>query len=357
MKIFNKIKDFFKNLKNKIKPLLLKIFPYLNLFVIIIDIFVASILANDKNKTLQLIGLVYIGFILFRFGKSIYLVLKSRSQALNYLSDNRVVGIKGKQRVGKTSLSCYFLSVLGGDLYTNTPIKIGKKFTNKVTTNIISGREQIDDYSTIYIDECNLFYNNMYQTMSKNNPLIFGQSAFEQLVGHFTDGNIIYSSTNIDRMPAEIRENLSCELQVLEQYSYNYSFLGSMLLRWVYGFFDLKVYTGLRRWTAQHFERITNDNYMYDLSSNVKESHTFAQLFEFACFNNPLKFQYNDRYMSGLYKVLPAACIEKWEKTKFTYEDLHTLYDSKILQYFLDVYEESIKENKTFEALPSESEE
>ena len=102
-----------------------------------------------------------------------------------------------------------------------------------------------------------------------------------------------------------------------------------------------KVYTGLRCWRMQHFERISNfdDKYVYDLanSDNVIENRDdYSPVYNFASFNDFTQFQYNDRFMLGLYKNLKNTNSDNWAELEFSFSDLPNLYDSQLIRYMVN---------------------
>lgn len=328
-------------LTDKRKKLLNRIFSKANKFSFIIDLIIAVIFICDKSIVFALFGLVLACFTVYRVIKAYIKVKRSKTIAYDYLRNNRVLALEGKQRVGKTSLACYFISVMNEDSFSNIPLKIKGKYTNKLETAHLSCDKKLPEYSVLFIDECNLFYNNLYQEKSSkgNNSTIFGQAMLEQCIGHFTDGNMIYSSTDIERLPSEIRKNISATGRVLEQYTENYSIFGSLLLKLIYKILGYKeVYTGLRCWKMQHFERISSysENYYFDLSAATTETENkdiYSPVYHFAAYNDFTDFEYNDRFMLGLYKNLNLSNSDLWTDLEFNFKDLPNLYDSQLIKY------------------------
>lgn len=325
-----------------VKQFVKRHYRFINISLVLVDLFAAYSFIKMDNKIYKFIGLAYLIFILYRLGKSIYLFIRSRKDAREYLQDNRVLAVEGKQRVGKTSLCCYFLSVLKSPTYTNVPIELKGKYSKKVSTDILALQHKIPEGSTIYIDECNLYYNNLRNGKSTENNNIFGQSIFCQCVGHFTDGNIIYSSTYTDKLPKEIRVNFSCRSQVLRQYTYQFSFIGSLAFKALCRLFGAKdVYTGLRCWDMQHYEKVhsfeddegSNGDYNVDLNNNGK----FAPVYTFADFQS-YDYYYNDRYMKGLYDVLDKAITERFNSIDIDISDASLLYDAEVFRYMTNIY-------------------
>ena len=210
-------------LTDKKRKMFDKIFSRLNKFSFVLDLVISLFMIFDKILIFKICGVVLAVFTIYRVIKAYNKVARSKVLAYNYLRNNRVLGLEGKQRVGKTSLACYFIYVLNEESYSNIPLKINGKYTKKLETCHLSCDKKLPEYSVLFIDECNLFYNNLYQEKSSknNNSTIFGQAMLEQCIGHFTDGNIIYASTDIERLPSEIRKNISSTGRVLE-HNYDY---------------------------------------------------------------------------------------------------------------------------------------
>jgi len=326
---------------NKLAKLYKKYFPLLNILAVLVDVGLLVYLSGCYDETIpHLICIAGVIFILYRLFKACLMVSRSKGQLLTYALNNRVIAVKGKQRVGKSSFVCYACSVLGGNIFSNIPFKIKGKFTHKLTSEILSLRESVPEYSTLCIDECNLFYNNL--RTKQGSQLIFGQAALEQCVGHFTDGNIFYSATDVDRLPKEIRDNFSCKLQMLEQRTYDFSFLGSFILKIIGKSLGFKrIYTGVRIWHAQHFEKLNEEGYVYDLSGNEEgQGFKYANLYTFATFQSINSFEYDDRYMKSFYDQLPAAAKEKWKSFRISVDEFDYLYDSEIVKFFKNIIEE-----------------
>lgn len=327
-----------ETIKNKIK----RFFPLLNILTVFVDFLVCNFFISFGKRSIPLciIGYVYLIFICFRCFMSLYRCISSKIKAREYLDANRVLPVEGKQRVGKTSFCSWLCSLNKVPVFTNVPIRIKGRFTKKISTDILSLDTKLPENSIIYIDECNLYYNNLRNGKSTENNNIFGQSIYNQCVGHFTDGNVIYSSTYTDKLPKEIRVNFSCRAQVLEQGTYNFSFIGSALLKLICRFFRLgKVHTGLRRWRVQHYEKIhsvvdEDGIYTVDLgNSNSK----FAPCNDFYALNS-YSFEYNDRYMRGLYDILPDCSQISFDNLNIDISDASLLYDAEVFKYMLTKY-------------------
>lgn len=329
-------------MKTKIKNNYKRLYGFVNVFSVFLDFLIAFIfISYGKAKlVLCILGYVYFAFILIRCIIALYRCISSRIKAKEYLQANRVLPVEGKQRSGKTSFCSWLCSLNKAPVYSNVPILLRGNYTRKLSTDILSLHSKIEENSIIYIDECNLYYNNLRNGKSTENNNIFGQSIYSQCVGHFTDGNIIYSSTYTDKLPKEIRVNFSCRAQVLGQHTFNFSFIGSFFVKFFFKFFLKKdIYTGLRHWQVQHYERIHSsieEDGLYSVDLNNSNSK-FAPVYDFYCLNSYI-FEYNDRYMRGLYEPLPEAVIECFENLDVDISNTSSLYDAEIFKYMQDVY-------------------
>ena len=207
------------------------------------------------------LGLFWLGFTLFRSFRGFWLVINSRTKAQEYLLNNRVIPIRGKQRVGKSSLACYFLGLCGGSAYSNVPIKLNGRYTHKLTPEILNIKTKVPERACLLVDEANLFYHNLFTDTDYN---LFGQAVLCQCIGHFFDGNIIYCAVDTDRLPKIIRDNYSASLQVFSSESFQISILGALAVRLIASLLlrGERIYTGLRVWNAQHYERIAEPQYI-----------------------------------------------------------------------------------------------
>lgn len=319
-----------KHIKSRILTLLNKITP-------LVDIVALAFIFNQCNKSekqhLMFIGYVAlfgIGFCIYRWIKAFWIVHKSNVQGYDYLLANRVIPICGKQRVGKSSLASYFSSLAIGETYSNIPLKIKGKYTNKLTTKILTCRERIPDGSLLVVDEANLFYNNIHSDIDDDN--IFGQAVLCQCVGHFFDGNILYVAVDTDRIPKQLRVCYSAQLQVVSSCAYKYSILGDLLLKMLVKTLlkEKRVFTGLRVWKAQHYEKIKEEQYISALGDKENE---FAPLLTFAMWQNFGLSTYDDRYMRSYYDDKPRARDDRWDSLIINKEDFKALYDSVFLNY------------------------
>lgn len=347
-----------KKEKNKQKKIP-RIFSFFNKITPLVDIACLWMIfdnykSNAKNANLiRIAALIGIAFVLWRWGKAFYKVFKSKHTADYYLLDNRVIPICGKQRVGKSSLACYFAKRNIGKVFSNIPLRLKGKYTYKLTTPILTCREQVEDYSMFLVDEASLFYNNLKS--DDTSGVIYGQAVMCQCVGHFFDGNIIYVSVDTNRLPKQIRDNYSAMLQVVGSDCYKYSFIGDALLTMLAKRYykTKRIYTGLRIWNAQHYESIKEEQYISLLGNNSKENG-FSPLYEFACFQTFGLDEYDDRYMKAYYKTKPIHKPNIWTSLQLNEEDFKYLYDSALFKYLTRIDEENRQKEALEKAKTSE---
>lgn len=331
--------------KPRVRSVLGRVFKVLNHFTWLVDCAVLAMLAAKLSgqkglsySVLSIVCYVGIGLCLWRAGKAHFLVIKSKSMAVDYMRANRVIPVCGKQRVGKSSLACYMASCGGKyrPVFSNIPLKIKGKFTRKLTAEALAIKTALPEESICLLDEANLFYNNVKSDSS--DPAIFGQSVLCQLVGHFFDGNIFYVAVDTGRLPKLIRDNYSAHLQVLESISYRYSIIGDTFLKFIAGLLmpDDTIYTGLRVWHAQHYEHIIDETYTALLGQDEKQN-MFSPVKTFCRFQDFGLSEYDDRYMRFYYQDIPEEQEKRWDSLSLSNVDLRSMYDGEVVKYLNDL--------------------
>lgn len=245
-----------------------------------------------------------------------------RNVVLNYA---RVLGACGPQGSGKTSLSCYLVSdrKMFKDVYSNVPFVINGKYTYKMTEKHLDLTKAYNEYSAILFDEISLYFDNL--NGSKITTLEKKQGVFNQFIRHFIDGNQIYTSVNISRMPKFIREKLGACLQCLEQGRKRYLLLNDLYRALTHNYIDLSN----RVWHTLVLRDLqqTSDTYNFDLS-NVNDKINLANMYMFSCCNFTSSFIYDDRYFKPLYNM--PKLNKKWNNIKLTKSNLNDFGVSKI---------------------------
>ena len=322
-----------------------RFFSFINKITPLVDLLLLWLVrkhyvASDErqDQVIALLLLVAMIYVCYRWGKAFYLVITSKSRAEEYLLSNRVIPICGKQRVGKSSLGSYFANVMSTSVYSNIPLRVKGKMTKKLNSEILTCRNQIEDGSVLVVDEASLFYNNVKSDREDDN--IFGQAVLCQCLGHFFDGNILYISVDVNRLPKPIRDNYSAKLQVVESQSYKYSLFGDILLSLFVKLVlkERRVFTGLRVWKAQHYEFICEEQYISLLGDKNNE---FSPMLTFATFQNFGLSTYDDRYMRAYYQDKPVNKDEYWESLIINKQDFELLYDGAVIAYLNNINKEN----------------
>lgn len=330
-------------LKSRILSIFNKITPLVDIGIFY---YLFSYLNAQEHILFKIFSYVCIAgiiFVLYRWGRAMYLVVKSKKEVSEYLLANRVIPICGKQRVGKSSLASYFAQVVRENVYSNIPLRVNGKYTYKLNSDILTCRKQIPDLSLLIVDEANLFYNNIHSDKEDSN--IFGQAVLCQCVGHFFDGNVLYVSVDVERLPKQIRDVYSAKLQVTASESYRYSLLGDLLLRVSAKIFlrDERIFTGLRVWKAQHYEFIHQEQYISLLGNKDNE---FSPMLTFCAFQNFGLSTYDDRYMKAYYKDKPHNQNDRWNSLILNKEDFEQLYDGAVIAYLNNLKKEEEQKQK-----------
>lgn len=336
------MKIFKKNIENK--TFWFYVLSFFNRFAhwfdLIVYFFACRYLYNAQFSDAKLGWLVFLPLIIqiyFCF-KYEFLVIKSK-MVCNYSLDNgRVMGFCGKQGAGKSSFATYLSSFRRfSNVYTNTPIKLKQKYTCILEKDILNLDSKVPDYSLILIDEATLFYHNLKSQDNKNlSNDLYAQEICSQCIRHFTDGNMFYIGTNINRLPAVIRENVGITNFMIGQGTKTISYVTGFVVKLIANIFGYKFYNGLRYWDVQQFEKIPQDGYIFDLSNQDKDTNVskYANLIRVYCFNNPNLFDYNDRFLSGVYQELPLHINKHWKSLEYNHDLLKQIGYGEIITFF-----------------------
>lgn len=302
--------------------------------------FLCDYMYNNQFADSELGWLIYLPLIfqVYWCFKYEFLVFKSRG-VCNYMLDNgRVMGFSGKQGAGKSSFATFLSSFRRfNKVYSNAPLKLRQKYTNILEKDILCLDSQVDDYSLCWIDEAQLFYHNLKsQNNNKLSDELYAQEILTQCVRHFYDGNIFYIGTELNRLPQVIKDNVGVTNFMLGQGSKCISFITGNLVVLVARLFGFEFYNGLRYWDVQQFEKIPEKGYSFDLSTQEKNSDlkNYANLIRVYTFNDPNLFDYNDRFLAGVYKELPIHQDKKWQSLEFNRELLKQIGYGEIIDFF-----------------------
>lgn len=330
--------------QNQKKGFLFKIFSFFNRFAhwfdLIIYYFLCNWLYNSQFFDNKWGWLVYIPlmFQIYLCIKYEFKVFRSKSTCLEILKNGRVMGFSGLQGQGKSSFATYLSSnKLFTKVYSNTPLKLRNKYTCMVEQDILTLDAKICDNSLIFLDEATLFFNNRKSdNKQKLSDELYAQEILTQCVRHFTDGNIFYISTDLSRLPSVIRENVGLVNFMLGQGNKTISFLTGFFVCSIAKLFGYELRNGLRFWDFQQFVKIPDSQYTFDLSRQTKDedlSH-YANLLRIYTFDNPNLFDYNDRFLSGVYQELPEHVDKVWSSLEYNKDLLKTIGYGEIVDFF-----------------------
>lgn len=307
---------------------------------LVIYYFICNWLYNAQFSGSKLGWLVYLPLIfqIYLCIKYEWLVLKSKNVCNFALDNGRVMGFCGKQGAGKSSFATYLSSFKRfSKVYSNTPIKIRQKYTCVLEKDILNLDKKVPDKSLIMLDEATLFYHNLKSQDNRNlSNELYAQEICSQCIRHFTDGNMFYIGTNLNRLPSVIRENVGVTNFMLGQGSKCISLLTGFAVVMIAKCFGYSFYNGLRFWDVQQFEKIPQDGYIFDLSNQDKDTDLtkYANLVRVYTFNNPNLFDYNDRFLAGVYQELEEHTDKYWESLDYNHDLLKQIGYGEIIEFF-----------------------
>jgi len=264
---------------------------------------------SDNNSTYLLLILpCYILFVNFKYT---FKLIKSNKNLHFIVKNKRTFKISGGQGLGKTSLLGLLASMCKRPVYSLTPLKINGKFCNTLTYNHLTLKTKLEKHSFCIVDELTLLFNNLQNPNAIEKLDLYAFEILIQLIRHLFDGSFGYASVDTDRATKTIREKVLFSMQMLGQTTVKSSWiLGPILNRltnWHYhGYF--------RVWNMQTYEKIEEDGYIFDLSTDKLNTNNnkFANLFEIVAHDNQ-DFEYNDKYLESLYSALDIP----YEKHQF----------------------------------------
>ena len=133
-----------------------------------------------------------------------------------------------------------------------------------------------------------------------------------------------------------LRENIGLTNFMLGQGSVQLSFVVGPFLRFVGKLFKIRLYGSIRYWDVQQLERIPENGYTFDLSRQTKDTDTknFANLIRFCCFSSSNRFDYDDRFLRGLYDKLDAHIDTFWKSLSYDEDGLKKLGYGEIIDFF-----------------------
>lgn len=337
---------------NKFQRFVFRILSIINRFAHFLDIAVFYLLADWLSPTLSndimKFAIYAIPIVqLVRAVKWEWRIQQSKVLIRDMCQNGRVMGFTGAQGRGKTSFMLYCLAVLKRPVYSNFPCKIRNQFVHVLEKDILNLQTKIPDGSVTVIDEATLLYHNLMidtAKLSTEHKSLFAQEVTQQLVRHFFDGNMFYSSVDITRLPQFMRENVGLTNLMLGQGNVRLSYFTGLVCTILGRFCGLIIDGSVRYWDVQQLERIPEKGYVFDLSNQDKDTDAtkFANLIRFCGFNTAALFEYDDRFMRGVYAELPDHIDTFWQSLDFSPELLRRIGYGKILDFFDDQRKASV---------------
>lgn len=311
--------------------------PYLEIALIFyfINIVVNN---NQDNGWFNLLYVIPI-LLLYRLLKWEYKAIATKEIIKDTCVNARVQGFCGFQGRGKTSYMLYCGYVLNSkNVFSNFPCKIRNKFAYMLDDKILNMDEKVPEKSILLLSEATLFYHNLLHN-TKDVEIatkLYGQELHQQIVRHAYNGNIFYDSIDLNRMPQMLRENIGLTNYMLGQKSKTFSFILTPLIISIAKIFDIEIIGNMRVWELQQFEKIPDKQYTFDLSTQEKDTNTknYANLLEVCAWCDIRHFDYDDRFLKGLYDRLPDAIKKAWDTLQFSDNDLRQIGYGFIIDFF-----------------------
>lgn len=315
--------------------------PYIEVVVIFFtcDYFVDTQFA-DKWYGILLYA-IPIG-LLFRLVRWEIRCYQSRERVKETCRNKRVQGFSGSQGCGKTSFMLFNMYTLkSSNLFTNFPCKVRGKYTAKLDDKVLNLDESIPDGSVCAISEATLFFHNLIngpqgRFRKSEAVVLFGQQLHQQIIRHAYDGNLFYDSVDLSRLPQMLKDNFGLTNYMLGQGSVTLSFIVTPLLRLIAKPLGVDLRGSIRYWDVQQLEKIPESGYTFDLSTQEKGqvNKHYANLYRLCCWDSIYRFEYDDRFLHGLYAMLPEHKSEFWRNLEFSDKELRDIGYGYLLDYF-----------------------
>ena len=326
----------------KVKKYLKIVLDNINRFSHWIDVVIFYFLADHLNNTIQntFIFLVWILPIwqIYRNIKWEWNIWKSRGIIKETAQNKRVQGFAGSQGAGKTSFMLYCSYVLKCPVFSNFPAKVRGKYTNILDEKVLQMEERIPETSLLLIDEATMLFHNLVLDVRNDKTVskLYAQQLQQQIVRHCYDGNMFYSSVDITRLPQMLKDNIGLTNYVLGQGNITLSLVTGTVLGAIGSFFGIKLYNSVRYWDIQQLEKIPEQGYTFDLSRQEKNTDTknYANLIRFCSWTSKNRFEYDDRFLHGIYKQLPEHVLKEWQSLEFDANLLKQIGYGHILDFF-----------------------
>lgn len=311
--------------------------PYIEMAIFM---FIALNYEKQSDKWYRYLLFIPVVLYVIRVIKWEYKCFTSKGIIRTTALQKRVQGFSGAQGAGKTSFMLFSAyCIKPSNVYSNFPAKLRGKYTYKLYKSVLNLDTRIDDGSLLMISEATMLYHNcLNNNKSKEEALkLYGQQLHQQIIRHCYDGNMFYDSVDLTRLPAMLKDNISLTNYLLGQRSVTLSFIVSPILNLISKkFFNYELFGSVRVWELQQFERIPEEGYTFDLSRQEKNTDTknYANLLELCCWNDIQRFDYDDRFLRGIYMKLPQHNSRLWETLLYDEPILRELGYGELLDFF-----------------------
>lgn len=328
--------DKLKHIITAVLKILNRFAPYIELFIIYY--FIKDYVSTSDNQWAVLLYAIPI-VLLFRLIKWEYKAFMTREIIKDTAINKRVQGFCGYQGCGKTSLMLATGYILNSpSIYTNFPCKIRNKYTKKLSDAVLNMDTRIEENSCIMISEATMFYHNLLDNVSDKDIVnkLYPQELHQQIVRHAYNGNMFYDSIDLNRMPKMLKDNIGLTNYLLGQKSKTFSFIITPLLASIGKMLGIELRGNMRIWEVQQFESIPVQQYVFDLSRQEKDTNTknYANLLELCCWEDVTHFEYDDRFLRGLYNKLPQNIDKKWSSLIFSDTELKEIGYGFLIDFF-----------------------
>lgn len=326
-------------MKTKFQKVLLFLSRYSHWLEIFLFYYIAQVIIESYNSQWSFLAYILPIFQVYRVIKYEFLVFRSKSIIKETATNKRVQGFGGSQGAGKTSFMLYSAYVIKpSNIYTNFPCKIRNKYVNMLDKKVLNLYERVPDYSLLCIDEATMLFHNLVGNVKQKENVeeYYPQQLQQQIVRHCYDGQMFYSSVDLTRLPQMLKENIGLTNYMLGQGSVTLSFIVAPFLSFIGKMFGVEIYNSVRFWDVQQLERIPEQGYTFDLSTQEKDTNlkNYANLIRFYSFTGNNRFEYDDRFLRGIYSKLPEHLNKNWTSLDFDEKLLRKIGYGHILDFF-----------------------
>lgn len=257
---------------------------------------------------------------LYVYIKALWGKFKNIKNESYILDNNKVVALVGGQRRGKTSFMQYLVSKTEQphNSYSNVPFEINGKMTKVLLAEHINMRYKLKEYSNVMFDEIILYYHNLENL--RDEEVVYFETIL-QLLGHFTDGHVFFTSVNL-RIPSRLKDKVNSYINMKGRRRLKYS-----MFWWLWK--KIGIDLSFSVWDYIITDRIPDDigqQYYYDLSNvdNDTIRSSFASSMSSYSWNAFDSYKYDDRFFYAIYSDLPVY-EERFKEISLSARDLDDL--------------------------------